>query len=100
MSISKDFTGNGNCYYCGTFLAKAQSQKQGQSHIAMPNDWTRDHIVPRSRGGSSTVDSCLRCNHDKGRLTLEEYRLVIMFRRGLISPKSIENSLLFWGEKA
>lgn len=39
---------------------------------------TRDHVVPKSRGGSNDPSnialSCAECNQEKGALTLEEYR--------------------------
>jgi hypothetical protein len=50
------------CFYCG--------EKPG---------WQRDHMTPRSRGGSddptNIVRSCRACNLRKGTLTLEEYRI-------------------------
>lgn len=43
-----------------------------------PRDMTRDHVIPKSRGGKLTDDNiimvCKRCNNEKGALTLEEYR--------------------------
>lgn len=39
---------------------------------------TRDHVVPKSRGGSNDPSnialSCAECNQEKGALTLDEYR--------------------------
>ena len=39
---------------------------------------TRDHVMPRSRGGKTTPDNivlvCGDCNREKGALTLEEYK--------------------------
>lgn len=56
----------GKCAYCGTDTPK------GSRPI-----WTRDHVVPRSRGGSdrpsNLVLSCYECNLDKGNKSLEEY---------------------------
>jgi len=44
---------------------------------------TVDHIVPRSRGGSTvwenTVASCLKCNHKKGNKTLDEAGMKLRF---------------------
>lgn len=48
---------------------------------------TKDHLLPKSRGGgggANLVGCCQPCNSDKGSLTLEEYRLVIAFRKGMI----------------
>ena len=50
------------CMYCGF--------KQSESNL------TRDHVVPRSRGGldewENVVAACKRCNHSKGNRLLEE----------------------------
>lgn len=39
---------------------------------------TRDHVVPRSRGGANTADNlvaaCKRCNNAKGDKLLQEWR--------------------------
>ena len=39
---------------------------------------TRDHKLPRSRGGKSDSDNieivCEKCNNQKGSLTIEEYK--------------------------
>jgi 5-methylcytosine-specific restriction endonuclease McrA len=57
------FSRDGNmCLYCG--------------HTFRDCDLTRDHVVPKSRGGSDLWDNviaaCKRCNHRKGDLLLEE----------------------------
>lgn len=50
------------CLYCG--------------HTFADFDLTRDHVVPKSRGGDddwdNVVAACKRCNHRKGGLLLEE----------------------------
>jgi hypothetical protein len=81
---SKQFT-SGNCWFCGTPL------------VSIGNGETRrtiDHLTPRCRGGgierTNTVESCLACNNEKGRLTLEEYRAVISYRN--------KKPTVFWGE--
>lgn len=53
------------CFYCGIRLRK--------SGLAMR---TRDHIVPKSQGGTKTVEACLRCNGLKAALSLEEFRVL------------------------
>lgn len=55
---------DGRCFYCGVQLTKLTA--------------TRDHVVPRSKGGLNTatnlVLACGPCNHEKGNLNLDEYR--------------------------
>jgi len=62
------------CFYCDKQLTR---QKK-----------TRDHVTPRSRNGSNArsniVDACRDCNNLKGCLTLEEFRVVIALRFGLV----------------
>ena len=72
------------CYYCGMqvhHLSVAARARNPEMHR------TRDHKVPKARGGLKSADNivtaCLRCNTDKGTLTVEEYRLVLAHRRGL-----------------
>ena len=53
------------CIYCGI-----QSGDSHQSRVMKKDDFTIDHIIPRSRGGrdvwSNTACACFRCNHRKG----------------------------------
>lgn len=56
------------CLYCGNVFA--------------PDQLTRDHIIPASRGGGDTwgnsATACRKCNHAKGNRTPEEWgRLLI-----------------------
>lgn len=66
-------TDNDSCRYCGAF-----------------SQLTREHLVPRSRGGSNGPEnvgaSCRSCNGMKGPLTDEEYMILRSFpavRKGL-----------------
>jgi 5-methylcytosine-specific restriction endonuclease McrA len=56
------------CQYCGASLA--------------PHQLSMDHVVPRSRGGTTTwenvVCSCLRCNTRKGGRTPQEARMRLL----------------------
>lgn len=58
------------CHYCGAVLGKP-----GRN---LPHSFSRDHIVPRSRGGSNSasnlVPACRACNLDKGNMLVEEWR--------------------------
>lgn len=49
------------CFYCGAQLTR--------------NNFTRDHLLPKSRGGKAKVDSCNVCNERKGSKTLLEFRV-------------------------
>jgi hypothetical protein len=64
------------CWYCGVRLSK----KNG------PTLRTRDHVVPKSKGGWKTVLACLLCNSKKADKSLEEFR-------------NICGGPEFWGEK-
>lgn len=56
------------CMYCG--------------HHFSPTVLTRDHIVPRSRGGkdcwTNVATACPRCNHAKGARTPEEANMPLL----------------------
>ena len=74
------------CYYCG---CETVIDKGKKGHPQPKNKRSRDHLVPRARGGKSVpeniVTACERCNQDKGQLTYDEYQVVLKFRRGEIS---------------
>ena len=77
------------CYYCNVVLVKYMQSNPKHRNIQVPkNGETRDHIEPlRIRGKGTkvnTVPCCVECNQDKGRLTLEEFKAVVAFRKGLI----------------
>lgn len=71
-----------SCHYCGRPLAV--------------HGRTKDHVVPRSRGGRATVDACPRCNSWKGNLSLEEFRFLLAFRMGRVS--GVKDEFSFWFE--
>lgn len=56
------------CLYCG--------------HHCLDRELTRDHVVPKSRGGSdmwdNVVASCRRCNHWKGDRLVHECNMELM----------------------
>lgn len=85
------------CYYCNTVLVNWTHCK-GKNNIPQ-NGRTRDHLVPRYiRGRGSRVPQvacCVACNQDKGRLTVEEFRVVVAFRHGMIAAVDFR----FPGEK-
>lgn len=94
---------NPKCYYCGTMLdTTKRSTDKGEK--VTPKDLTIDHMVPMSRGGTGMIDNkvlcCLRCNHDKGCLTAEEFRVVLMYRLGFfVNADRFKEALMFYGEK-
>lgn len=51
------------CFYCGVRLRKSGSAMK-----------TKDHVVPKSKGGTWTVDACLICNGAKADMSLEQFR--------------------------
>lgn len=81
-----------HCWYCGVRTWDAENVSMSKSV---------DHLVPRSRGGKTEqgniVRACRKCNGEKHDLTLEEFRLLIAFRRGLISALD-KRTLSFYGE--
>jgi hypothetical protein len=85
------------CYYCGTKLVKFHSCRKTPTNP--PNGLTKDHLLPKFRGGegiaNNQVECCCSCNNDKAALTLEEYRLVVAFRKGMIGQVEYQ----FPGEK-
>ena len=85
------------CFFCGTPTVRG-GQKH---HDAM---MTRDHLTPRCRGGDgrdprNKVVACWKCNADKGQLTLDEYRMVIAFRWGVLKLEHLEQIVKFAGEQ-
>ena len=71
------------CAYCG-------------GHFSNFNALSRDHIVPRSKGGMNTwmnlVTSCRDCNADKGHKTLKEARMELLYLP--YEPSHFENMIL------
>nr|WP_136252696.1 HNH endonuclease [Ningiella ruwaisensis] len=59
---------NNTCLYCGDVFSTHQL--------------TRDHIIPRSRGGKNgwmnSATACKRCNHAKGARTPEEANMKLL----------------------
>jgi hypothetical protein len=79
-----------HCWYCGRWMPETPA------HPAEPVRRTREHLLPLSRGGDNSpeniVYACLRCNRDKGVLTVGEYRVLLAVRTGTFP--------VFWGETA
>jgi 5-methylcytosine-specific restriction endonuclease McrA len=75
------------CCYCDVELSLAYEGKQTATSR------TRDHVVPRSRGGSegpsNKVHCCSACNSAKGVLSLLEFLLV----HPLMHPRVVDAAL-------
>ena len=93
IDIKKYPENSDRCFYCGVNLVPGPAQPKAD----MPrNTRTRDHVTPESRGGETRVWSCAGCNWEKGSLDLEEFRLVIAYRKGRLPAF---NAYLFSGER-
>lgn len=71
------------CAYCGKYFANY-------------NNLSRDHIVPRSKGGENTwmnvITSCKTCNSEKGHKTLKEANMELLYLP--YEPNHWENMIL------
>ncbi len=83
------------CWYCGTGVHCARRLRGAEGHVPglarryfqthSPHTVrTREHQVPRSRGGSdeecNVVIACHACNQSKGALLVDEFRAVLQRR--------------------
>jgi 5-methylcytosine-specific restriction endonuclease McrA len=72
------------CAYCGRETKKGGTKRPNFSHP------TRDHVIPKSRGGRgdhNIVLACMECNCDKGDMTVDEYRVILALRGNEFSPE-------------
>jgi hypothetical protein len=68
------------CFYCGVKLRRPKPPTTRPKGYALPaSQRTIEHVVPISRGGQNVEDNrvhcCRICNHGKGPLLLEEFRV-------------------------
>lgn len=54
-----------NCAYCDRVMDRGSVKLQP----------TRDHVIPRVRGGNAVVISCLQCNGIKGDMMPEQWQV-------------------------
>ena len=77
------------CWYCGCQLTPPTSDASIKTQV------TRDHVVPRSKGGSSRsanlVAACRGCNNAKRAKSLEEYRATLQANQS--------QAVIFFGER-
>lgn len=83
-----------SCFYCGEDM----SGWSGDHNNGAVKVKTKDHITPKSRGGKLKVPCCKTCNMLKGSLKLEEYRVIVAFRNGLIPLETLQQ-VKFKGEE-
>ena len=69
------------CFYCGRSVWE---WKYRMYAATPPGARTKDHLHPRSKGGTQLVTACHECNDEKRDMTLNEYRLIRAFREGLL----------------
>lgn len=76
------WTSESLCYYCHGVLTPSYIRR---GSVRPSTASTRDHMVPKCRGGSyipdNIVQSCAGCNEEKGQLTSDEYLIVLLFRK-------------------
>lgn len=77
------------CAYCGCSMQSKMPQRPSGMPRKLWSDLlhtqrfsTRDHVVPRSKGGKGTVRVCQICNREKYNMSLDEYRMVRLLRYG------------------
>jgi 5-methylcytosine-specific restriction endonuclease McrA len=62
------------CFWCRAALAGSESKSQFRR--------TRDHVIPKSKGGTVRVWCCYTCNQAKGALMPAEWMAVISVSQG------------------
>ena len=95
-----------NCYYCGVAVFHYKLPPGTPASKYPKNLRTRDHKIPVVRGGtnalSNLVTACYDCNICKGRLSEQEWRVVLNYRRGIQTvvrcslKKHIQGAVKFW----
>lgn len=79
------------CFYCGVTLTKPLTPRElgrqtyPKGFKVARTMFTWDHLVPKSKGGTEKVASCVECNETKGLLTLEEFRVITGLRLNMES---------------
>lgn len=80
----------GRCWYCGCELTRQNGD------ASVKTTATRDHIIPRSKGGTNRADNliaaCRACNNGKRARSLEDYR-------AKLSDAAGGAPIVFYGER-
>lgn len=94
MTMLADFNGK-ECPYCGRAIML------GHPDLTP----TRDHVLPKSKGGTAILIVCYRCNHEKGdmmpdrylkrlrgcRRTLVRLAMIGVLRNALDNPENVDD---------
>lgn len=80
------------CFFCGQRTIKPITNSSANHELLQDNPLRRirEHLQPICKGGNRPVNdpnvvwACKFCNNDKHQLTLDEYRVVIAYRRGAL----------------
>lgn len=82
---------DGRCWYCGCELTAPLGAG------TLPTTATRDHVVPRSKGGANRAENivaaCRGCNNAKRTLSVAQYRDRLQTAAG-------GAPIVFYGERA
>lgn len=97
---SRVYDRDGNhCRYCGLEVEQRDNNRRGLSFrhdTRIPRLRTMDHVVPRSRGGLTSVENCVTacgvCNHLKADRTPQEAGMLLLPEPDLVA--------LSWGDPA
>jgi 5-methylcytosine-specific restriction endonuclease McrA len=66
-----------NCCYCELTIDKSEV--------------TREHIIPKSKGGRIIAPCCIKCNREKGAMMLIDY-IIFLWDKKLVDPKKIKRN--------
>lgn len=72
------------CCYCECKLTKRYGL------TCSDTDKTRDHVIPKSKGGKILKDCCYACNQEKGSLMLHSYIQMLCLLQNDMKPGSKE----------
>jgi len=78
VNYQKDY---GRCCYCEVQLT--------YNHIKDPTHKTREHVIPKSKGGKIIKPCCFECNQEKGGLMLHSYIQFLNYRLMEVSPDEL-----------
>jgi hypothetical protein len=87
---------NGHCWYCGVQLDASPMYGDSGSAPAS-NSYVVDHATPRIAGGKNEIGNylpaCWECNCSKGGRTVEQFRIILAWRRAGVKALAAEHIL-------